>query len=129
MGERMDGLLREAMRLRRESPRAPIDPAVGQELATRAIEQLRVEDLCDDLWAKTMTKPVDAAHTTEDAVATAAPPPPLQQSAELELGHCRKRAPPWRFYLRLQRNPIWRALARMRLVKLWDTRSEGRTQR
>ena len=117
MGERMASLLERAIRLKREQPRLPIDPYFGLECVTRAVEFMRLQSLCDHLWAERMQVQGKAIVVPEEEPRRLIDKQHLP-SVESEL-RIVENCISWRFYQRLQKNPLYRLAARMNLVKPW----------
>ena len=57
MIDTLEAAFTRAQRLSHDCPRASIDPAIGNLMATRAIEHERVRGLADVLWSQTAGAP------------------------------------------------------------------------
>lgn len=124
MGQRMEQLLQTACALHKDHPRPMVPPGLGQELATRAVEYLRLHDLADQLWGdrERLRQVVGASAMQAPSVGA----PSDVSAAEHELSMI-ERSRLYSFVLAAKRNTMYRAIARMRWGQGWDQANPGET--
>ncbi len=119
MGDQMDRLLMVASQHKHSSPRPPVSPRLGYELAVRAVEYLRLHELADALWSERerLSRMVGGTHAPAPAPSVGAAGTTL--AAELELATIENS----RFFalVRSAKNNIaYRLVARMRWGPSWE---------
>jgi len=136
MGDRMEHLLLRAIEHRLHKPRPPLPAGLALESATRAVDLLRIQNICNRLWMQsrqqTQQTRQQGGQLPRPSGSKRAPKkhPALAQKRERrarrELRRI-ERSRSWRLVQSLKHNPAYGLLARLRWGPNWRDHEQGGT--
>lgn len=124
MRTRMLELFALADEMRQREPRTLVPPRIALEMASTAIELLRVEDIADQLWAEKHSGGSGGSGagggggSAREQAERARQLQELRKRAEIELAEL-ERSRAWRLVQSLKHNPVYSVLARARWGHDW----------